>query len=573
MLKKFFPLINPYFLSVLIITLWIFKTYSGNYHSEYLVYTIYFFENYNFSADPYIKDAILPAGSIFTYKILRFLQINPNNDLIFFPFHIFLHIISTFIYLRIIREFIIKDSEKSLVILLSLILIGGIIAVTHSSILSQTVPGSMTYFAHFFFPIFLYSLLRKKIFYLIVSSSLMFYLHPRVGWMPVLIGTIYSFLFWENNKLKIWFFFPFVISIFYYLNYGSYLSYDDKIALIKDFFFFREDIEVTFTLYDKKTIIFQILSFFLYYFFLKKIKNIEFKKLSFVVLILSLSIFIFEWVYTTFFVEIFPIPQIYALSPPRSFFVYELFFFVLLFNFIFNLPIKIYQQVLIIGFLFFAKISLQGLLYSIAATLSISAIIFFIKNKYLIDKNIVLIFFLIIVPGSLYMASKKIINFDYYGFKKINRWTTNSLFPTDSTLNFSKFENKKLLDFLVDLRKCKDFILFDPIRFSQVNNIAYKSRLKSEVSKSLFGKEYSIDKIRYYKKMYELEERIKINFKESEYLSDKDLKQLEELKAVVLISKDKEGLILKKYVKYVIDSSNLLIFFGKNSNLEKYCKI
>lgn len=73
--------------------------------------------------------------------------------------------------------------------------------------------------------------------------------------------------------------------------------------------------------------------------------------------------------------------------------------------------------------------------------------------------------------------------------------------------------------------------------------------------------------------MHELEERIIINFKESEYLSDKDLKLLEELKAVVLISKDKEGLIKKKYVKYVIDSNNFLIFFGKNSNLEKYCKI
>jgi len=571
-LKKFLLLKN-YFLVIFLFTVWIFKTYNGNYHSEYSIYSVHLFGKYEFFADPFIKDGDIP-GLLVAYKILKYFKIDPNNDLTFFFFHFFLQCISVFIYFKIIQKFIIKDLKKTIIILLSLIPIGKITAITYPSILSQLPPGSMTYFAHIFFPIFLYSLLKRKIFFLILSSSLMLFFHPRVGWMPVLIGTIYSLIFWDKNKTKIWFFFPFVISLYYYfVSEGGIKTLEEKIFLIKNYFIFREDVEVTFTLYDKKKIIFQVLSFFLYFFFLKKIKNIEFKRLSIIVLLISLFIFIFEWIYTSTLVEIIPIPQIYALSPPRSFFVYELFFFILFFNFIFYLKIKVCFQVILIAFFFFAKLSFIGLAYSVLVCFSFLLIILFFEKKLEFHRNILLLFCLIILPGSLYLVSKKIINFDYYSFSKINRWTINSIYPTDKNFNFSRNENRKLFDFLLSLRKCNDFILFDPIRYAQVNNIAYKSRITLEVNKSLFGKNFSIEKTKFYSDTYYFGNVISNKFKKLENFTALDLEKFEKLNIVLLIPKDKERLILEKYPRYNIDENNYLIFFEKNSNLEKYCKI
>lgn len=155
----------------------------------------------------------------------------------------------------------------------------------------------------------------------------MFYFHPRMAWFPILIGSIYSFFFWKENLYKTWILFPFFIFIWFAFGYSATsLSESEKISLIKFYYFFRDREEVSFIFHNYKSITILILTFFTYPFLIKKLHSYNFKILSIIVYILSLIIFFSDWLYSSFFFEIFPIPQIYALAFPRSFFVFEFFF-------------------------------------------------------------------------------------------------------------------------------------------------------------------------------------------------------------------------------------------------------
>jgi len=314
-----------------IILIYIFLKYDGNSSQVYINLWSHLLNKYRFT-DPYLNEIDIP-GIILLGKIFNILNINPNNDAEYFPFILIIQLTLIPFFYKILSENLDHSYEKNLVLLISLI---GINIISPGiPIFPVGWPGTVTFYSLIFFPIFLYGLLKKKIIILIISSSLMFYLHPKIGFLPILIGITYSFFFWKENLKKIWILFPFFIFLWFVLEYSANLSKIEKISLIKEYYFYRDREEASFIFHPLKNTIIQIITLIIYPFLIKKIYSSNFRTLSTIVYILCLTIFFFDWVYSLFFVEIIPIPQVYTIGPPRLFFVFEFFFFILLFNFIF----------------------------------------------------------------------------------------------------------------------------------------------------------------------------------------------------------------------------------------------
>lgn len=551
-----------------VIFFYLFKTYNGNvFYLSSLIWTHYLNE-YQFI---YLNiESLNLPGYKFLGSFFKILNININNDYIGFGIHFFFHTINFIFYYKILKKILVLNNQQIQILIISLITIGNIIATNRASIISGPT-GHFTYFAFLLFPSFLYGIIFRNFFLLAFSSSLMIYIQPRVGLISFFMGSIFYIISsWKKKLDLVWVVPPLMIIYFFYIipRTSTITEQDELLFLIKEFYFWKEENEVSFTNEKPPRIFLQIFSLAIYPFLVKKIKNYKFKLLFFTVYFLSLSIFLFDWIYTTFLLELIALPEIYFFSPPRSFFIFELFFFILIFNFILSLKLKEYIKSLIIGFLFFSKISLIGLIYSLI--ILVVTLTFFSIRKISENKKIIISFYIFVIPGIFFILSKYIYNFDHYSLLKLNKWTVNHADIENVDLNFSREKNREVFDFLLDLRRCKDFILLDPIRGRAINQIAYKSTLIPIInfSKSGFKKQDILD----YKKKHIFSIKLKKNLDKNLFLDYSDTNLLVENNTRFIISKKKAYLLPKKY--FVQNIGNYHSFFNfTESNHLNFCSL
>ena len=102
---------------------WLFKSYSGNYHSVYLHMWKYIAGTFSFENDIFLQRSNHPQVSIL-YHLFKVLRINIDNDYMGFFLHITFSTISGFFLFKILKDYVpIKETNASLVIIFALLII------------------------------------------------------------------------------------------------------------------------------------------------------------------------------------------------------------------------------------------------------------------------------------------------------------------------------------------------------------------------------------------------------------------------------------------------------------------
>jgi len=480
--KKYSEAILTKFSIILIVIfflLYLFVTFSGVYHSSHL-------NTWGFGLGlfPYTKDVFLNSN-IFTqtsilYSIIKFLKININNDIVGFAIHITLSTFSGFFLYKIIKEFtFLKNNNGIIIVIFSILTIDNhfLIDTNYASwVIRHT--GTTTHFGHAFIYIFFWALLKRFHLLLAFLSVFMLLIAVKPTFFSIGIGIVYSLFFIKPFKKNIWILAP-LITVFYLSNLEvstQTMDYDTRLFLFNNAIN-RESEEASFHLQPALNIFLFIFSFPIFYFLKNKIVNDDFKNFLNIVMILSIMCFVWGYFYHVYGGKIWPKPELIMLGPTRAVEVYELFFSILIALAICKLKTKLLLKIGLLSLLFYAPVGLKGSFLGLLILLIIYLIIiFYQKFNFLNLKKIILneskefsqistiVFFIIIFPLVLYVLPLK--DFDYYGFKKINRWKTGPLNG-----------HQDRLDSAVLLQKCPDFILFDPeIGRNWTNAISGKSQ-------------------------------------------------------------------------------------------------
>ena len=119
----------------------------------------------------------------------------------------------------------------------------------------------------------------------------------------------------------------------YLLSGNSPIPHDFNYKLnLVNIVFERDHKEDVFHLQNTYVLIFFLISFYIFYKFINKIKSQIFKEYLFLLLGLSFLVALVGGLYTAFFYKLFPDPRLVLLSPVRAMALYQ-FFFVLLLSF------------------------------------------------------------------------------------------------------------------------------------------------------------------------------------------------------------------------------------------------
>tara|TARA_A100001015_G_scaffold101048_1_gene112226 strand:+ start:2702 stop:4453 length:1752 start_codon:yes stop_codon:yes gene_type:complete len=467
----------------IIYLLWLFKTYSGNYHSAYFTLWDYNLDNNKFANDYFIQNTNQFKISII-WTLHKFLKIDLNNDLIGFLIHlIFSSLSGYFLFMIITKNFKIKSFNEKIVILFSILTVGNVLIFANkvSWVINHT--ATPTYFAHSMMIIFVYFYLNSKNqLILLILSSFLILSQLRVAWFPIGVCIFHSMLFSKKLIERSWIIGP-IFTLLYLFNLTDQTSsYDERIMILKNVLSHSKG-ESDFNLqsYFRQTLL--IFSFFFNYYFIiffEKRKILKTKFIIFLKTLLFLSIFVFAFAkfYTYKGYLLYPFPEMVALSFTRGLTLYELFFWLLLATYIYFQNINLlFKSVLYLG-IFYIPITWWGInefelriFYGLFIFCLIYLTYAIIKKKYykklFIKNKFFPIFFFIIFlsPGVAFLAYKKAQNFNFYSFKLISKWTSPNF------LN----ENEKL-NVIIKLKKCKDFILYDYEKLSASNLIAKKSQ-------------------------------------------------------------------------------------------------
>jgi hypothetical protein len=160
------------------------------------------------------------------------------------------------------------------------------------------------------------------------------------------------------------------------------------------------------------------------------------------------------------------------------------------------------------------------------------------------------LFLILILPIWIYLALFK-TNYDYYGLKKINKWTTGTL-----------FYDKERLSNAIKLRKCEDFRTLDiehPYIFSSISR---KSNYVGDEAFNYFNKDV-ITESKISKNLYKtLKKRISNNQKiDSELLDD-----LYKKNVILIISEEFLNLFPADIYRFNLSNGDyLLLFLEKTS--------
>ena len=178
----------------------------------------------------------------------------------------------------------------------------------------------------------------------------------KASWFVVGTGIIFSLTSLKKKELY-WIIGPIAV-LFYYIVLSDINLDDESRKILFQNVLSRDQEEVAFHLQGLKRNLILILSFIAYFFLIKKIDNQYLKKYCFVVLVLSISTFIFGYFYARFGLDFWPQPNLLALSFTRALGVYQLFFWLLLSNYILKSNISEMLKTFLFASIFYLNIDM-----------------------------------------------------------------------------------------------------------------------------------------------------------------------------------------------------------------------
>ena len=252
----------------IIYLLWLFKTYSGNYHNAYFTLWDYNLDNNKFANDYFIQNTNQFKISII-WTLHKFLKIDLNNDLIGFLIHlIFSSLSGYFLFMIITKNFKIKSFNEKLLILFSILAVGNVLIFANkvSWVINHT--ATPTYFTHSMMIIFIYFYLNSKNqLILLILSSFIILSQLRVAWFPIGVCIFHSILFSRKLIERSWIIGP-IFTLLYLFNLTDQTtSYDERIMILKNVLSHSKE-ESDFNLQPYFHQILFIFSFFFNYYFI-----------------------------------------------------------------------------------------------------------------------------------------------------------------------------------------------------------------------------------------------------------------------------------------------------------------
>ena len=522
------------FYSILIILI-IFARYNGNSHSEYVNVWSYLYGD--FKIDMYENMSLWTKTSIF-YPLLKFINVNLQNDIQGIFFHYLISLFAAYYLLKILKTFLNINDYYYLIFLL-LILSSFDNVLIHNArsgwVYQHTlVPSHLALCFSFYY---LWQLLNKNKLNLFFSSLIFLLINIKVAWFMIFCGIIFIYL--ENKKLKdlYWLIPCFIFAIYSFLIFSEQtLDKQMKLTLFKEVIR-RDSDEVALHLQSNFKLLITVLSFFLYFYFLKFLENKNLIKFSKYVLYSSILLFVVGGLFTKYGEYIYPDPRLAILSPVRSMYVYQFFFVLLFLNYI---KIKFENKQMLYVYLsapFFISYGYKGfILYA-------GILVFlFLLTKISISKKIsyFLVISFILSLLVLNSASNRVKKMDFYTFKKLNHWST-----------FVEGE-ETFKDFFLNLRNCKDFMIYDDIGLNRdANFFSKKSRYYKPDSVALGSNYYALLESKRREKIINL---IK---DKNETLSNREIEQLSK-ENFLYLSKSKDN---NKFFTIKKEFGNLIFIF------------
>jgi hypothetical protein len=560
---------NNFYLYPLLILFFFFLTfnsYFGSYHSGYINNIKYVFNKDLFINDIFLKNSITLNSTIF-YKFLYFFRINLDNDYLGFFIHVIVSFFSGYYLIKILKKNLYLSSKYYLIIIILLIPTDGSLIESSRSSWIINHSNTPTYFVSFLRILFIYYLLDYKLFKLTVVSCMMLLIALGAAWFVLGLGYIYLLSSLKKKKHFLWFFFPLIISFIFLTKVNYDLTYYQRLYLFNESVL-RNYWSGSFYFQPKFKIATLFLSFILYFFLIKDIKNSKFKNFLNILLYFSIFIFLFNLIYIKFFGRLFPEPKIVVLNFPIALGFYQTFFWIVFFNFLIQRINNEYFKITSLVVLYILLFSTYK--HFILATMLLSILLFiylFIKkynfNSFFL-KNHLLLFLIILLPIHTYYFYKKLKNeFDYYSLVRINKWTTGDLVGNNQRVGSS-----------IALQKCNDFILLDVDgnnngpSLKMTNHIAQKSNLFGGIHHSYFN----YDLVRLYQDRNNMRDVIEKSIKDKKMFNHDIVNFLIKNKVIVIINKKNIDLIPPKIFRKNLYKNDYLVFFTSNVDTNKILK-
>ena len=463
-------------LFVLIVFQYIFIRYPGSVHSLFM-YNIKYYSYNIFENNFYLQNSLSLKTSIL-YPILKFLNLNLENDFIGFSVHCIFSIFNFYLIFQIIKKHLkIKDFKNILLICLVLISCDNffIEANRGSWIISHT--NSPTYFAKTLILLSVYLLLEKRIIFSFISLTATLSMHIKVGWILIPIFFLFLILEKKSRKQVFWLIIPLIL-MFFLSNKESLNEAFEIKKFMFDIALERDGIEGSFKFQPLYKNIALFFSFFLFYYLNKKEDSL--KNFNNIILLISSCLYFFNIFYVQLISKFYPDPRIIIMGIPRALEIYETFFWLLVLKNIINNKYDNEFKILTILFLFFFLIfTFKSILFSVFIIIFSILIYFLFKNgnfkklNLLLKDNIYICCFLVIFAASSFSFYKNIKNnFNLHSFKNIKKWTIQYLIR----------ENSDRFDTALSLQKCDDFLLEDiDVSRKATNYVSNKSNFFGNV--------------------------------------------------------------------------------------------
>ena len=375
------------------------------------------------------------------------------------------------------NHFGIKNIEHILLVILVITSIDNFFIEANRSswIISHT--NSPTYFAKTFALLSVNLLLEKKIFYSILSLSFTLLMHIKVGW--VLVPIFFLYIIFEKKFRKKIFYIILPLGCALFLASKEELTgiYEVKKNLF-EIALDRDQIEGAFKFQPLFKNISLFISFILFYILNKN--ETYLKKFNFVILLISVCLFIFNIIYVEYLSKIIPDPRVIILGIPRALELYETFFWMLVLKKI--LILKTFDNVkifFITGLFFLLFLTIKSLIVSFGIFI-FCTFLYLINNSQKMKKmikikifNVYFVCFFTIFLSQNYLLIKRFNNeIDVNAFSKTGKWT----------LQYIVKDKAFRLDSALEIKKCNDFLLEDiDVSSKFTNYVAHKSRLFGNV--------------------------------------------------------------------------------------------
>ncbi len=517
----------------------------------------HFFLNQNyFSEDIFLKDSTLFKYA-FYYELLKFFKINIDYDLHAFFLYFVLHATSFyFLFLTIKKIFPKFDTTLAILIILALttgkasILLNGVmsnIVISHTSTPTALVSALNI--------IFLYFLITRKIFLIILIPLLSLLISIKTAWFCVGVSIFYMIFFLEGKKKSVALL-PIIFSTWYLFKDLNIFSSIEENLKLYEFAYNREYYATMFSKQNFVRLFIFFISFPIFYFFVKKIENDEIKKIFNLIIIFQLAVFLLILFTEMINIDHFKKWQLIAISPVRSVAFYELIFKIIAISLVLNIFFNkkkliffpfIFCTIFFYGFGFFGNI-LAGIFFLIFLLL----FIFKSKLNFKLNRNtITLLTALLVLPTAIYINYKQFIT-------KI----TTEYYETEKRI-FLKALPKNKYSVLNKYKNCKDFLFHDTTGnfYAEAQGVNLDiTKIKNWSSNSIIKKSlFFVDPVFLYgdilllkrnDKNYKLITKIHENIKKNKEIEKSlvDLKNNERL--IILIKSDHKNIFEKSFLVY-----------------------